>query len=110
VIGTLSRLAARRAAERQRRILAVLLLHDVLQVPPPSGYPLMKATGDHGATVYVALDKLESAGYVVGEWEPRVGGDDRPRRRFYRLTNAGRMHARVVVSRWLRGEEGASRS
>jgi DNA-binding PadR family transcriptional regulator len=92
----------RRDAQRQRRVLAVLLLHTVLQVDPPSGYLLGRATGD-SAAVHVALAQLERDGYVAGEWEKR--SDGQPRRRFYRLTDAGRMHAGTTVARWLRGDE-----
>lgn len=52
-------------------------------------------------TVYPELTHLENDGLVVGDWESR--GDDRPRRRIYRLTTAEersnhrrRQRARVV--------------
>lgn len=42
--------------------------------------------------VYICLDRLEMAGWAVGEWEfPEPVG--RPRRRFYRLTPQGRARA-----------------
>jgi PadR family transcriptional regulator PadR len=42
-------------------------------------------------TLYKALDRLERAGYLSSRWEdPQVAArDNRPRRRFYRLTLTG---------------------
>jgi DNA-binding PadR family transcriptional regulator len=44
----------------------------------------------HG-TLYKALDRLEKAGFLASEWEDPVvaAGQNRPRRRFYRVTAAG---------------------
>jgi DNA-binding PadR family transcriptional regulator len=44
----------------------------------------------HG-TLYKALDRLEKAGFVESQWEDPVvaAGQNRPRRRFYRVTAAG---------------------
>jgi DNA-binding PadR family transcriptional regulator len=101
--GVLARWANRRDVARQRRVLAVMLLREVLQLGPTSGYPIGVASGDW-AMAYAALARLEREGHVDSEWEPAPEG--RPRRRLYRLTDTGRMHAGVLVSRWLRVEEG----
>ncbi len=44
----------------------------------------------HG-TLYKALDRLEKAGFLESQWEDPVvaAGQNRPRRRFYRVTTAG---------------------
>jgi DNA-binding PadR family transcriptional regulator len=57
-----------------------------------SGYPISRAAMVGAGTVYLILDRLENLGWVEAEWEVR--DDDRPRRRFYRLTTGGR--ARVL--------------
>ncbi len=44
----------------------------------------------HG-TLYKALDRMQKAGYLESEWEDPVvaARENRPRRRFYRVTPAG---------------------
>jgi hypothetical protein len=94
----------RRETRRVRRVLTVLLLHDLLGGQPPvSGWPLGRATRD-GASVYIALAALEREGLVCADWETLPPGVDRPRRRFYRLTEAGRAEARLAAINWLKGE------
>jgi DNA-binding PadR family transcriptional regulator len=100
----LGRWRALRSRRRQRRVLAVLLLHDLLGVAPPSGWPIARSTGDSSGAVHVALAQLERGGLVCSGWE--AGGDSQPRRRLYTLTEAGRAAARVWVERWLTGREG----
>lgn len=106
MLAAIARWRQRRETRRARRVLAVLLLREVLEIGGTSGWPLMKATG-HGGSVYVVLAALERDGYVTSEWEPRPPGapEDKPRRRLYRLSGTGRAHAQIVVSRWLQGEE-----
>ena len=55
------------------------------------GFDIMDATGLTSGTVYPALDKLESLGYVASHWEDaRVARrDKRPPRRYFDLTSAG---------------------
>lgn len=72
-----------RLTRRTRRILAVLLT-DATNL---SGWPLARLAGVSSGGVYVVLGRLERAGLVAGEWERR--DDDKPRRRFYRLTPDG---------------------
>ncbi len=61
------------------------------------GFDIMDATGLTSGTVYPALDKLESLGYVASHWEDaRVARrDKRPPRRYFDLTSAG---ARALAS------------
>jgi DNA-binding PadR family transcriptional regulator len=91
----------RRDAVRQRKVLTVLLLRDVLGIDGASGYPLGKAIDDFGG-VYVALAQLERSGIVTSWWADQPDG--RPRRRCYGLTERGRAQAVQVVARWLTGE------
>jgi PadR family transcriptional regulator len=55
------------------------------------GFDIMDATGLTSGTVYPALDKLESLGYLESHWEDaRVARrDKRPPRRYFDLTAAG---------------------
>ena len=55
------------------------------------GFEIMDATGLTSGTVYPALDKLESVGYLESRWEDaRVARrDKRPPRRYFDLTAAG---------------------
>ena len=55
------------------------------------GFDIMDATGLTSGTVYPALDKLESLGYLASHWEnARVARrDKRPPRRYFDLTSAG---------------------
>ena len=56
------------------------------------GLDIMEATGLPSGTVYPTLTRLETRGLVTGQWETQAIADreKRPRRRYYRLTAAGR--------------------
>jgi len=56
------------------------------------GLDIMDATGLPSGTVYPTLTRLEGRGLVSGLWESQSVADreKRPRRRYYRLTAAGR--------------------
>jgi PadR family transcriptional regulator, regulatory protein PadR len=104
------------------RITAVILdVLDVLTNSPPDnaawGLRLCEVTGYGTGTIYPALDRLLKAGWISDYWEDPTPAD-RPRRRFYELTSAGRegyaaaQHARAERrARWLRpvAEPGAIR-
>ena len=55
------------------------------------GFDIMDATGIPDGSVYPALRRLERAGYLAAEWEDRerATADQRPPRRYYRLTPDG---------------------
>ena len=55
------------------------------------GFEIIDATGLTSGTVYPALDKLESLGYLSSEWEDakKARRDKRPPRRYFDLTAAG---------------------
>jgi PadR family transcriptional regulator, regulatory protein PadR len=55
------------------------------------GFEIMDTTGLTSGTVYPALDKLESLGYLTSEWEDKkiARRDKRPPRRYFDLTAAG---------------------
>lgn len=56
------------------------------------GLDIMEVTGLPSGTVYPTLTRLESRGFVAGTWESQAIADreKRPRRRYYKLTAAGR--------------------
>jgi PadR family transcriptional regulator PadR len=56
------------------------------------GLDIMDATGLPSGTVYPTLTRLEGRGLVSGLWESQTVADreKRPRRRYYRLTAAGK--------------------
>jgi DNA-binding PadR family transcriptional regulator len=70
-----------------RRVMLALMAG----LPRMSGYPLSRLAQVGAGTVYPALARMEKRGWVESEWEtpnPRPPGQGR--RRFYRLTPAGR--------------------
>lgn len=88
-----------------------LVLDVLMNAPdddPPWGYRICDEAGLGSSTVYPILERLEDDGLVEAYWEE---GDpaDRPRRRFYVVTGAGRAwyeeHARRrrLVPRAVRG-------
>ncbi len=52
-----------------------------------------------GGSLYPALGRLEQDGSVSTEWRPGDGG---PGRKYYRLTDAGRMRVEDDARRWRR--------
>src|SRR5262245_65725589 len=56
------------------------------------GFDIIDITGLPGGTVYPALRRLEEAGYVVSNWEEHsiAQAEQRPPRKYYNLTRAGR--------------------
>lgn len=49
------------------------------------GWLIMKALGRSGPAVYRSLDRLEEWGWVESRWETLAPGEDRPRKRYYRI-------------------------
>jgi PadR family transcriptional regulator, regulatory protein PadR len=56
------------------------------------GFDIIDRTGLPSGTVYPALSSLERRGLVTSRWESDTvaHADARPRRRYYRVTGAGR--------------------
>lgn len=75
-------------------VLLVQAWEDGAQV---HGWLIMRSVRRSGPTVYAALDRLEDAGWIEGSWELLPAGEDRPRRRFYRLTAHGAEAARGLL-------------
>lgn len=65
------------------------------------GFDIMQVTGLPSGTIYPALRRLESLGFVTSDWEKDLNArkEGRPRRRYYTLTPAGRRHLKVSEAR-----------
>jgi transcriptional regulator len=83
---------------------AELLILALLEDKSRHGYEIGKLIAErsegvlrfHVASLYPLLYRLERRGWVKGEWEPAGGR----RRRYYRLTPAGRKILAEQRSRW----------
>lgn len=62
------------------------------------GWAISRATNRSGPTVYGALDRLESAGWITARWEDQQPDQNTPRRRYYRLTPLGATAARELLA------------
>jgi PadR family transcriptional regulator PadR len=85
-----------RLSERGLRVL-----HFLIEQPATrrSGADIAKATGVGSGTLYPLLARLESAGWLKGEWEKVEPSEvGRPRRRLYRLTGLGQRRVREALS------------
>jgi len=66
------------------------------------GFDIMDATGLTSGTVYPALDRLETLGYVTSHWEDaRIARrDKRPPRRYFDLTTSGAHALAAALARY----------
>lgn len=66
------------------------------------GFDIMDVTNLPSGTVYPALRRLESLGFVQSDWETdkEARGHARPRRRYYQLTTTGREQLAEAESRY----------
>ena len=66
------------------------------------GFEIMDASGLASGTVYPILRRLEDAGLLSAKWEPVADARDeqRPPRRYYQITGAGRQALREATDRF----------
>jgi len=66
------------------------------------GFDIMDATGLPDGTVYPILRRLERRGVLAGAWEDEEAAraEQRPQRRYYRLTPVGEEAMTEVVERF----------
>lgn len=66
------------------------------------GFSVMEETGLPSGTVYPALRRLERDGLIISQWESqKIAGDDqRPARKYYRITAAGKITLRASRKRY----------
>jgi PadR family transcriptional regulator, regulatory protein PadR len=85
-----------RLSERGLRVLCFLIEEPNAR---RSGADMAKATGVGSGTLYPLLARLETAGWLKGEWEKVEPSEvGRPRRRLYRLTGLGQRRVREALS------------
>lgn len=81
--------------------MVILDILDVIENSPPDypawGLLLCEQTGYGTGTIYPALDKLLRARWITDRWEDPQP-PDRPRRRFYVLTDDGRAAYREALA------------
>jgi transcriptional regulator len=86
---------------------ADLLILALIEDRPRHGYEIGRLIGErsrgalsyHVASLYPTLYRLEDRGLIEGRWVEKAG---QRRRRYYRLTTAGRRHLRAERSVWRR--------
>ena len=68
------------------------LILKALSAGHPYGFDVMEVTGLPSGTVYPALRRMESAGLIASDWESesKANREDRPPRRYYKVTRDGR--------------------
>ena len=84
---------------------AELLVLSILEAQPRHGYDISKlielrsggALSFHVTSLYPLLHRLESQGWIEGKWVEKA---DQRRRRYYRLTPAGRTLLRTKQKSW----------
>ena len=66
------------------------------------GLEVMEATGLPSGTVYPALRRLERDAFVESRWESdeEAAGKQRPARRYYEVTESGKLAAQAVTERY----------
>ena len=66
------------------------------------GFDIMQVTGLTSGTVYPALDRLESAGYLKSKWEDTAAAhaEGRPARRYFTLTASGATALRAALTKY----------
>jgi PadR family transcriptional regulator, regulatory protein PadR len=81
--------------------MVIMDLLDVLMNTPPDdptwGLKLCDQTGHGTGTIYPALDRLLRARWIEDHWE-EPPPEDRPRRRYYTITDAGRAAYQEAVT------------
>ena len=70
------------------------------------GFDIMDVTGLPSGTVYPALRRLEASGLLDSKWEDEdaARNEQRPARKYYKLTGAGRQVLAEAVIRYRRLE------
>ena len=80
---------------------AALILH-AISAGDGYGFSVMETTGLPSGTVYPALRRLERDGLIRSQWERQSIADEqqRPPRKYYKLTRSGRAALDAAQSRY----------
>lgn len=86
---------------KERLSLGTVLVLHALGRGCRYGFDIREATGLSSGTIYPALDRLETLGFVRSEWEDaRVAqAEKRPPRRYYQITYEGARELQVAMER-----------
>ena len=77
---------------------AVKILNAIRRDGPVSGADVLRSTSILTGTGYPLMRRLEGVGYLAGEWEDGDPSElGRPRCRYYKITDAGRVAAEAVL-------------
>ncbi|WP_435209414.1 PadR family transcriptional regulator [Micromonospora sp. bgisy143] len=76
-------------------VLAALINADGFEL---HGWAIIKEAQLRGPTVYKVLERLTAAKLVTARWELEHPDGNKPRRRFYQLTDAGAARARALLA------------
>jgi PadR family transcriptional regulator len=70
------------------------------------GFDIMDVTGLPSGTVYPALRRLEKAKLIESKWEDEAAAhrEQRPARKYYKLTGAGKTALSEAITRYRRLE------
>jgi PadR family transcriptional regulator, regulatory protein PadR len=81
---------------------SVAILLKALSLGYQFGFEIMEATGLPSGTVYPALRRLERDGLVSSNWEAEAEAtkEQRPARRYYELTRAGKEAGLAAAKRY----------
>jgi PadR family transcriptional regulator, regulatory protein PadR len=66
------------------------------------GFSIMEMTGLPSGTVYPAMRRLERDGFIVSKWEQQsiADAEQRPLRKYYKVTRAGRATLDAAYKRY----------
>src|SRR5580658_6483529 len=66
------------------------------------GFSVMEATGLPSGTVYPAMRRLERDGLILSKWEQQsiADAEQRPPRKYYRITRTGKATLDAVYKRY----------
>jgi|SRR6202142_1627107 PadR family transcriptional regulator, regulatory protein PadR len=66
------------------------------------GFSVMQMTGLPSGTVYPAMRRLERDGLILSKWEQQsiADAEQRPPRKYYRLTRGGRVTLEAAYARY----------
>lgn len=63
------------------------------------GYALTKRSGVRSGVLYPQLDRMLGEGWLEDHWEPQEDAKKRPPRRYYTLTDEGRLNLGAIAKR-----------
>ena len=89
--------------DRNRRLgFGTVAILQALESGRVFGFDIMDATGLTSGTVYPALDRLEDLGYARSRWESDAVAhrDNRPARRYFEITAAGKRALEDAAARY----------